>query len=107
MWFSDQAKSKEPVYCRSLPSGGYVAITTESVQPLFGAKRTRGKIVVERRAEERRVGHSPPIAAVAEHENVDMLLAALMPVAESDEILNNTLAQKVTIPITQRRPRTE
>lgn len=105
MWFSEQAQSNEHVYRRALPSGGYVAIATQPVQPLFASAvaKIRGHVIVERRAESRRDGHAPPIVAVAERDDVDQLLEALMPVAESDAILNDTLAQKVTIPITKRR----
>ena len=103
MWFSEQAQSNEHVYRRSLPSGGYVAIATQEVKPLFAPPKIRGHIVVERRATDRREGHAPPIVAVAERDNLDSLLEALVPVAESDEILTETLQRKVTIPITQRR----
>lgn len=99
MWFSERAASDSHVYRRPLPSGGYVAIATETVQPLFAAPKIRGRIVVERRSQERRIGHAPPIVAVAEGENVDALMEALAPVADSDEILNATLAQRVTVPV--------
>ena len=103
MWFSEQATSGEHAYRRPLPSGGYVAITTETIQPLFAAAaRIRGRIVVERRPEDRRAGHPAPIAAVAEHQDLAVLLAALLPVANSDEILTETLARRVTIPVTRR-----
>jgi hypothetical protein len=103
MWFSERAPSDEHVYHRRLPSGGYVAIAAEQVQPLFAPLKFRGRIVVERRAEDRRVGHAAPIAAVAEGDSVDAVLAALVPVAESDALLSQTLARGVTIPITKRR----
>jgi hypothetical protein len=104
MWFSERSTSDSHVYKRSLPSGGYIAIATQPVQPLFGAApKIRGHIVVERRSEERRVGHAPPIVAVAEHEDVNALIEALVPVAESDEILNRTLAQRVTVPVRRSR----
>ena len=103
MWFSEQAQSGDQVYRRSLPSGGYVAIATTEVRPLFAPPKIRGHIVVERRGTERREGHAPPIVAVAERDNVDSILEALVPFAESDEVLNETLQRKVTIPITQRR----
>lgn len=103
MWFSEQASSNEPVYKRSLPSGGYVAISAQPVQPLFAPAKFRGHIVVERRGEDRRVGHPAPIVAVAERDDMESLLSALMPVAESDELLQATLEQRVTIPITGRR----
>ena len=102
MWFSEQAKSQEHVYRRPLPSGGYVAIAAQPVQPLFAAAKVRGHIVVERRGEDRREGHPAPIVAVAERDDVDALLAALVPVAESDQILADALQRKVTIPITGR-----
>lgn len=103
MWFSEQAPSEQPVYRRALPSGGYVAIATEPVQPLFAPARIRGRVVVERRSEERRLGHAAPIVAIAERDDVDQILAALLPVAESDELLTRTLERRVTVPITQRR----
>lgn len=102
MWFSEQAASDEHVYRRPLPSGGYVAITAQPVQPLFAASKIRGHIVVERRGPDRRVGHPAPIVAVAENESMEALLAALLPVAESDELLQETLARRVTIPVTKR-----
>ena len=106
MWFSQHAPG-EHVYRRDLPSGGYVAITAETVQPLFAPSKVRGRIVVERRGEDRREGHPAPIAAVAERDDVNGVLAALVPLAESDELLRQTLARGVTIPITRRREQPE
>jgi hypothetical protein len=99
MWLSERAPSDSHVYRRPLPSGGYVAIATQPVQRLFAPAGVRAHVVVERRSEERRAGHLPPIVAIAENDNVDALLAALVPVAESDALLNETLAQRVTVPI--------
>lgn len=104
MWFSESAPSDDAhVYRRRLPSGGYVAIATEEVQPLFAPARIRGRVVVERRSEERRAGHPAPIVAIAERDDVESILAALLPVAESDAVLADTLTRRVTIPITRRR----
>jgi len=102
MWFSEQTPSPEPVYRRKLPSGGYVAIATEEVQPLFATRRVRGWVLVERRNEERRVGHPVPIAAIAERDDLNEVIAALTPIAESDELLQQTLDRRVTIPVTKR-----
>ena len=102
MWFSETAVTDDHVYRRPLPSGGYVAIYTQPVQPLFAAARIRGHVVVERRSGERAIGHPVPIAAVAEHEDIAALLATLVPIAESDEILNATLARRVTIPVSRK-----
>ena len=103
MWFSEKGPSDEPVYRRPLPSGGYVAISTESVQPLFAEARIRGRVVVERRSEARRSGHLPPVVAVAESKHLEEILEVLLPVAESDELLTQTLERRVTMPITRRR----
>lgn len=103
MWFSEQQQSNEHVYRRPLPSGGYVAIAADEVKPLFAPPKLRGRIIVERRAEDRRQGHAPPIVAIAERDNLEAIIAALKPVAESDEILLQALEQRVTIPITSRR----
>lgn len=103
MWFSEHARSDEHVYNRRLPSGGYVAIATQAVQPLFAPAKIRGHVVVERRSEERRVGHPAPIVAIAESEDVDTILAALVPVAESDQLLADALLRRVTVAITRRR----
>jgi hypothetical protein len=101
MWFSERKPSDTPAYTRKLPSGGYIAIATQPVQTLFGPAKVRGHIVVERRSEERRVGHAPPIVAVAEHVDANAVIAALITVAESDEILETTLARRVTTQITK------
>ena len=103
MWFSQQGPPEEPVYSRKLPSGGYVAISTETVQPLFAPAKVRGQIVVERRAEDRREGHPAPIVAVAECNDVREILEALVPVAESDAVLKDMLERRATIPITRRQ----
>ena len=107
MWFSEQSQAPEHLYHRKLPSGGYVAIATEEVQPLFAPAKIRGRIVVERRTEDRRAGHAAPIVAIAERDDVHSVLEALVPIAESDTVLSETLARRVTIPITRRRPQPE
>lgn len=103
MWYSEQATSDEHLYHRRLPSGGYVAIAAEPVQPLFSPAKVRGRVIVERRSEDRRAGHAAPIVAIAERDDVESVIAALLPVAESDELLSRTLERRVTIPITRRR----
>lgn len=79
-----------------------MAIATETVQPLFAPEKIRGRVVVERRSAERRIGHAAPIVAVAECDDVETLLAALTPVAESDELIAEPLGRRVTIPISRR-----
>lgn len=103
MWYTEEMTSDEHVYHRRLPSGGYVAITAEQVQPLFAPAKVRGHVVVERRAKRRDGSHAAPIAAFAERDDVAQVLAALVPIAESDEILTATLARGATVPIIERR----
>ncbi len=93
----------QPVYRRNLPSGGYVAIEAQEVRALFAGPRIRGHILVERRSEERRVGHRPPLVAVAERNNLDDIMVALMPIAQDDATIADVLSRRVTIPITRRR----
>ena len=102
-WFSEKRPSREYIYHRVLPGGGFIAIATEVIQPLFAPSKIRGRVIVERRSEERRLGHETPIAAVAERDDVDSVVAALMPIAESDETISQTLARRVTIPVTRKR----
>ena len=90
------------VYHRPLPSGGYVLIATEKV-PSPSRPTFRGRIVVERRSEARRVGHTAPVVETAEHGDIVALLAILMPVAESDELLAEKLAPRRRTTLARRR----
>jgi len=93
----------ERVYHRDLPSGGFIAIEATQVSPLFAAPRVRGHVVVERRSGDRRIGHRPPLAAIAERDNVADILSALLPIAQDDGAIADVLSRRVTIPVTRRR----
>jgi hypothetical protein len=95
--------SGEQLYVRQLPSGGYVAIEAETVRPLFAAPKIRVHVLVERRPDGRREGHAPPIAACAEGDDVNAMVAALMPIAESDQAIHEVFARGATIPIAPKR----
>ena len=95
--------SGEQLYVRRLPSGGYVAIEATTVQPLFAEKKIRGHVLVERRPDERRVGHIPPIAACSEGSDIRAIFAALLPIAESDQAIAEAFARGITIPVAPRR----
>lgn len=92
----------EQLYVRPLPSGGYVAIEAKEVTPLFAPPRLRGEVVVERRGEARRAGHLPPLAAVAERETIKDIIAALLPIAEDDQLIAELFRRGVTVPVTRR-----
>ena len=93
--------SKSPenkrLYTRALSSGGYVAIEAEPVRTLFGPVKIRGRVVVERRSEARRVGHNAPVAAVAEHSRVRDIIHALFPIAHSDRAIEQVLARNIVV----------
>jgi hypothetical protein len=93
------------LYERRLPSGGYVAIDVLPVRALFGPTKMRGHLVVERRPEERRLGHRAPIAACAEQGGENEIIAALLPIANSDDAIAEVLARKVMVTITAGRKR--
>ena len=95
--------SGEQLYVRRLPSGGYVAIEAVEVQPLFAEKKIRAHVLVDRRPDARRLGHIPPIAACSEGDDVDALVAALLPIAESDQAIQDAFARGITIPVAARR----
>jgi hypothetical protein len=93
------------LYERRLPSGGYIAIEALPVRTLFGPVKIRGQLIVERRPEDRRLGHRAPIAACAERVREVDIVDALLPIANSDDAIAEVLARKVTLSVTGRKPR--
>jgi hypothetical protein len=91
------APNRKRVYIRKLSSGGYVAIEARPVRTLFGPDKIRGELIVERRAEERRAGHVAPIAACTEHTDLNVIIDALSPIADSDETIADVLRRKVMV----------
>lgn len=75
----------QEIYRRQLPGGGFVAIEATPFRALTGARRFRGDVVVERRAErDRREGHQAPILATATATSVASVLHELFPIAHSN-----------------------
>ena len=91
------------LYERRLPSGGYVAIEAHAVRTLFGPVKIRGQVIVERRPESRRQGHRAPIAACAELARQEEIVDALFPIADSDSIIAEVLARRVTVSVAPRK----
>jgi hypothetical protein len=87
------------LYVRPLPKGGYVAIEAQPVRTLFGPVKIRGQIIVERRSEERRIGHRAPIAACAEQTRVRDVIKALFPIAHSDSAIDQVLKRQATLSV--------
>ena len=95
---SDEGQpNRKRLYTRPLSSGGYVAIEARPVRTLFGPDKIRGELIVERRSEERRIGHKAPIAACTEHTDLNVIIDALSPMADSDETIADVLRRKVMI----------
>ena len=94
---ASKQSDNQRLYTRALSSGGYVAIEAEQVRTLFGPVKIRGRVIVERRSEARRVGHRAPVAAVAEHSRVRDIIHALFPIAHSDRAIEQVLARNVVV----------
>lgn len=75
------------VYERSLPGGGFTAIEIERVPTIRPSAIWRGRLVVERRIEERREGHVPPVIATATGASVEAVIAQLLPSAQSNHAI--------------------
>ena len=95
--------SGEQLYVRQLPGGGFVAIEAETVRPLFAPPKIRAHVLVERRNDVRRAGHVPPIAACTEGDDITAMVAALMPIAESDQAIDEVFARGATVPVALKR----
>lgn len=90
-------------YERPLNGGGYVAIETVRVHPLFGGVKFRAEIIVERRTPARQVGHIPPIAACVEYTRAEDAVRALLPFARSEHDIADALGRKVVASVTAGR----
>lgn len=80
---------------RELPGGGFVAI---EVTPRRSIWRERvvydGRIVVERRAHDRREGHEPPVIAKASAACPEAVVDQLLPAAQSNAMIGAALLRK-------------
>ncbi len=83
--FNRALSDSEQIYFRQLPGGGFVAIEATPIRALLGARRYRGEVVVERRAErDRREGHVPPVVAIVTAPSVASVFHDLFPIAQSN-----------------------
>ena len=78
-------------YFRELPGRGFVAIDVTPATSLFRRRHYRGSLIVERRAESRRVGHAPPVIAEASGESVESVIQQLLPAAECNPVIGAAL----------------
>ena len=88
MWRTATTKRVE---MRELPGGGFAAIDVTPRRSPWGRRRLHGALIVERRPEWRRAGHSPPIVAVASGPSIDSVLRQLLPILQSNAALGSAL----------------
>ena len=88
-----EGELRDARYHRLMPGGGYVEI---EIQPIVEgeSRRSRGRLIVERRSEQgRRIGHQPPTVTEIEHDDVDVLIAELFQLARDNAALARQLMQ--------------
>lgn len=89
------ATRTDRVYERELPVEGYVAIDVHREYSLLHGRRYHGEVVVERRAEERREGHAPPVVAEARGRSVEEVVGQLLPAAQCNPTIAAALLRRV------------
>jgi len=82
-----RSRQYEP-FKRDLPGGGYVAIEVTSTQRFWRPRVYDGRVIIERRANGRRAGHTPPVIATASGDSVEAVVRQLLPAAQC----NSTIA---------------
>jgi hypothetical protein len=80
-------------YERSLPAAGFVAITVSRTGSMRHGRMFKGIVVVERRSEDRRTGHRPPVVATAWGNSADVVIRQLLPIAQCNHALGEALIQ--------------
>ena len=87
-------RSSRPFH-RELPGGGFVAI---EITPRTSDWQERvvydGRIVVERRAHDRRYGHEPPVIANVSAGCAEAVVDQLLPAAQSNSMIGAALLRK-------------
>ena len=79
---------------RELPGGGFVAIEVTSRKPMWREPVYDGRIIVERRANDRREGHRPPVIAKASGACRDAVLEQLLPAAQNNSAIGAALLRR-------------
>lgn len=100
MWRKSKTRRE---YMRALPGGGFVAIDVTRLSKWFHRRRYRGTLIVERRADARWEGHSPPVIAEASGTSVDSVVQQLLPCAEYNPAIGAALLQRERAPTRMRR----
>jgi hypothetical protein len=88
MWRNSETQR---AYTRDLPGGGFVAIDVTSTASLFHGRRYQGTLMVERRVNWRRDGHTPPVIAEASGSSVEAVVQQLLPAAQYNPAIGAAL----------------
>ena len=81
-------------YMRELPGGGFVAIDVRGTTHLLARDQFDAEVIVERRANWRRVGHNPPIVARASGQDFEAVVGELLPLAQSNSAIGAALIER-------------
>jgi hypothetical protein len=87
---SHKAETSQP-FRRELPGGGYVAIEVSSTNRLWRHPVYEGKVIIERRANGRRSGHTPPVIATASGDDFEAVVSQLLPAAQCNATIGSAL----------------
>jgi len=81
-----ERRTSDALYRRPMPGGGYVEVELDVRSESDGlTRRSRGRVVVERRGESsRRFGHQPPVIAELLSDDVEELVADLFRLARDN-----------------------
>ncbi len=71
-------------YVRELPGGGFVAIDVRATRTMLHGRSYDGAVIVERRANWRRAGHTPPVVALVTGDDEEAVVRQLLPIAQSN-----------------------
>ena len=80
-------------YHRGLPAGGFVAIEVSQTRSIWRGRLYEGKVIVERRAKNRRRGHTPPFVGYAWGKTVEDVVRELLPMALCNPVIGSALLQ--------------
>ncbi len=84
----------ERVWSRGLPGGGFTAIDVSIEHTGLRGTAYRGALIVERRGQLRRVGHTPPVVAESSGSTMEAVIRALLPTAESNAALGSAILKR-------------
>jgi hypothetical protein len=86
--------SAQRVWSRELPGGGFTAIDVAATEGMLDVRTFDGALIVERRAEARRAGHTPPTVAEASGATIEWVIRELLRTGESNAAIGAALLKR-------------